>query len=466
MTARVAPQPARRLNVPVRARSGDAATTFLQAVQAVMGTRDPQKARQQLAAAKAAFDQLKQADGDMTEYQKQLDAATERTAALPILYGAPAVPRPQVSRNPDASTKAATHEQQSQAQAWMNGYGAGVAPAGLKGWLSKYFSFLAPAAAKTPAYDALPAAQKTQFLAIAKKADAAGQVALHDMLTSGKLSAGLLQELNGLATDRLDGGVDQTALLSEALVELKDPVTISQQSRGTCAATSVQILTALDAPEQYVRMLRGLASPQGTAKLPSGDVLKREPDWNVNNDGGRSLPSRLLQPAFMEFANGDLDYNNQDDMDLDPKTGERAPSGLTAEQALGLLNASKLSPNGFDVQGLVYDPNLPEATGKGLDASIESARDMLMVLQNGKAIDPKSQDELLAALKKQASPQNPVYATVIYTLYPEAGNVGFHAILVTGVKDGFVSYINPWGQEEKLSEKDFKGSVLSADVRK
>jgi hypothetical protein len=276
----------------------------------------------------------------------------------------------------------------------------------------------------------------------------------------------LLKELAGLAGDRVDGGIDATKLLSEALVELKDPVTISQQSRGTCAATSVQILTALESPEQYVKLLRGLASPDGSAKLPSGVVLKRESDWASDADGGRSITSRLMQPAFMEYANGDLDYLNEDDMDLDPTTHEKALSGLTAEQAMNLLEASRLSPTGFTVQGLVYDPSLSEATSRGLDATIQDAKDMLKVLQDGHAIDPKSQSDLLASLAKQATPQTPVYATVIYTLYPERGNVGFHAILVTGVKDGFVSYINPWGQEEKLAEKDFKASILSANVRK
>ena len=34
-------------------------------------------------------------------------------------------------------------------------------------------------------------------------------------------------------------------------------------------------------------------------------------------------------------------------------------------------------------------------------------------------------------------------------------------MLVTGVKDGKVSYINPWGQEESLSERDFQRSVVN-----
>lgn len=467
MTIRAA-QPitaARRVTVPAKARTSDPATAFGQAHQEVMGTRDPKKAQEQLAAMKLAFDQLRQAGGrDLSGYQAKLNEATQRAAALPILLGVPNIPRPATLRNPESSSKAATSEQAAQAKAWLNGYGASTVT-GFKAWLYKIFPSLNKAEA-TPAFDKLSAAQKTQFLTVAKRADAAGQVALHAMLVAGRLSPALLTQLNGLATDRLDASVEQGKLLSQAIVELNDPVTISQHSRGTCAATSVQILTALEAPEQYVKLLRGLAGPQGEAKLGNGDLVKRESDWNVNNDGGRSLSSRLLQPAFMEYANGELDYLNEDDMDLNPNTHEKVLSGLTAEQALTLLDASALAPSGHTVQGVVYGPELSDAAAEGLDATIEGAKDMLMVLQHGKAIDPASQDELMGALKRQATAKNPVYATVIYTLYPERGNVGFHAILVTGVKDGVVSYINPWGQEETLAEKDFRGSILSANVRK
>jgi hypothetical protein len=467
MTIRAA-QPvtaARRVTVSAKARTSDPASAFGAAHQAVMGTRDPKKAQEQLAAMKVAFDQLRQAGGrDLSGYQAKLNEATQRAAALPILLGVPNIPRPETLRNPESSSKGPTGEQAAQAKAWLNGYGASTVT-GFKAWLYKIFPSLNKAEA-TPAFDKLPAAQKTQFLTVARRADAAGQVALHDMLVAGRLSPALLAELNGLATDRLDASVEQGKLLSQAIVELNDPVTISQHSRGTCAATSVQILTALEAPEQYVKLLRGLAGPQGAAKLGNGDVIQRESDWNVANDGGRSLSSRLLQPAFMEYANGELDYLNEDDMDLNPKTHEKVLSGLTAEQALTLLDASALAPAGHTVQGVVYGPELSDAAAEGLDATIEGAKDMLMVLQHGKAIDPASQDELMGALKRQASAKNPVYATVIYTLYPERGNVGFHAILVTGVKDGVVSYINPWGQEETLAEKDFRGSILSANVRK
>ena len=80
---------------------------------------------------------------------------------------------------------------------------------------------------------------------------------------------------------------------------------------------TVQFTRMADGAKEEYALLRGLASPAGSAKLPSGVELKRESDWNSDADGGRSITSRLMQPAFMEYANGELDYLNEDDMDLD-----------------------------------------------------------------------------------------------------------------------------------------------------
>ncbi|MFP5504102.1 MAG: hypothetical protein ACLGIN_16575, partial [Candidatus Sericytochromatia bacterium] len=443
----------------------DAASRFDQAHQALVATRDPQGARQQLASLKAAFEAMRKEGGrDMAPYRAKLEAAERRVAALPLLYGVPLIPRPETTRNPDSSAERAGSDDAARARALMNGYGAEALPA-WKRWLYKLMPSLNESEA-TPAFDRLPAAQKAQFLAVAKAADGAGQLALNGLLVAGRLSPELLGALAGMASAPIDRSVPREALISQALVEVADPVTISQHGRGTCAATSVQILLAHESPAEYVRVLTQLASPAGEAKLPGGAVIRREPDWNAGNDGGRSTPSRLLQPAFMEFANGELDYLNEEDLDLDPATRRKASSGLTAEQAVQLLDGVGLADGGFETQGLLYAADLPDATATGLDETIESARDMLMVLQSGKVIDPKTQDRLMAALERQASPASPVYATVIYTLYPERGDVGFHAVLVTGVKDGQVNYINPWGQEERLSEGRFRTTVLSANLRK
>lgn len=445
--------------------SGTPGPAFETAYQALMESRDPKKAASLLAEMKTAFEALKKESGrDLAGFQAKLDAATKRTAALPVLYGLPNIPKPATVRNPESSSKGATSAQADQARAWMNGYGAAEAPA----W-RKFLAKLIPSMNKaepTPAFDRLSAGQKAQFLAVAKHADAAGQVALHNMLVSERLTPALLEALAGLAKAPVDRAIDSRKLVSQVAVELDDPVTISQHARGTCATTSVQILLALQTPAAYVKLVRELASPQGESKLSSGTVIRREPDWDASNDGGRSISGRLLQPALMEIGNGDLDYLNTDDQDLDPKTGEKAPSGLTAEQAAALLATAGLDPDGFETRGLLYASDLPEKTASGLDETIADARDMLMVLQNGKVIDPKTQDKLLADLKANATPKTPVYATVIYTLYPEQGRVGFHAILVTEVKDGFVTYINPWGQEEKLPEADFKTSIVSANLAK
>ena len=42
--------------------------------------------------------------------------------------------------------------------------------------------------------------------------------------------------------------------------------------------------------------------------------LKRTPDAPIEDDGtGRSLSVRLMSTAFMDFANGKDDYNNEKD---------------------------------------------------------------------------------------------------------------------------------------------------------
>lgn len=459
------PVAARPFGRDVLARGAASAPAFETAYHALMETRDPKKANALLAEMKTAFAALRQEGGqDLSGLSAKLDAATKRAAALPVLYGLPDIPKPATVRNPESSSKGATSAQAEQARAWMNGYGASSAPA-WRQLLGKLFPSLNPTE-RTPAFDRLPADQQAQFLAIAKHADAAGQVALHNLLVSERLNPALLAALAELAKAPVAKDVDSRKLLSQVAVEIDDPVTISQHGRGTCATTSVQILLAMQMPVDYVKLVRGLASPAGEAKLADGTVIKRESDWNADNDGGRSVSGRLMQPALMEVGNGALDYLNTDDMDRDQRSGEKAPSGLTAEQAAALLASTGLDPDGFETRGLLYAPDLPETTASGLDETIADARDMLMVLQDGKVIDPKTQDRLLAELKAQATPKTPVYATVIYTLYPEQGRVGFHAILVTGVKDGFVSYINPWGQEEKLPEAAFKTSIVSANVAK
>jgi hypothetical protein len=62
-------------------------------------------------------------------------------------------------------------------------------------------------------------------------------------------------------------------------------------------------------------------------------VIKRVPDWASKTDAWRSWPSRLLQPAFATFGNGELGYDNTHDRN------SLGQSGLTDPQVVVLTSA-------------------------------------------------------------------------------------------------------------------------------
>lgn len=436
------------------AAGADPVASFDAAYRRVMGTRDAAEGAQALKDLKAAYQGLAVVSPLHTERLKQAEA---RVSTLPYLTGPVAPAKPVVLRDPENSGHVSLRSQATLAKAYMLGYEGKTSR-----WpdlLTRVLPFLAKGE-PTPAFERLPADQKAQFLRVAKAAGAPGQVALHDMLVAGRLAPALLAELDGLGADAPTPGIDRSALLTQALIELHDPTTISQETYGTCAPTSLQIMIALEKPALYVRLLRGLASPSGEAKLPGG-TFRREPDWNSDTDGGRSLPGRLMQPAFMEFANGEqLDYQNSVDQDYDRTTQRVVSSGLGGPEAAALEVALGVREKPGDLRGLSYDPALPASIAEALDANMTTIEELAAFMQNGKGVDAKAQAQLMEALAA-AKPQAPIYATVIY---PLSNGPGFHAVLVTGVKDGHVSFINPWGREEQLSAETFSKVLLSANL--
>lgn len=445
-----------RPRIAVRARSGDDPMSTLLGI--VRNAVDVKKVEAEIGRMEAELAAAKRRkDPKVGAYEDMLREAKDRLVALKLLIGLPDVPRAATVRNPANSSERSTLSQAGRARALMAGY------QGLSGWraaVAKFFPSLFKQE-KTPAFEKLDAGAKKQFLAIAHEADAAGQLALRDLLVAGRLQAPLLAQLNQLATMNADPKIDRRLLVSQALVELKDPLTITQGSRGTCAATSIQMLVALTKPAMYIELLRGLASPGGHAKLPGGATITREADWDYQHDGGRSIPSRLFQPALMELGNGDLDYLNDQDADLNKVTRTTQVSGLEAAQADDLLSQLDADRPEYELLSPTYAPDLPEDTARALDNNISGPRDWLMLVQNPKVIDAKSQDLLLERLRAEASPSRPMYATIVYAPEARLDRTVFHAVLVTEVKAGKVHYINPWGQEEALDAEKFKRSVVN-----
>jgi hypothetical protein len=105
-------------------------------------------------------------------------------------------------------------------------------------------------------------------------------------------------------------------LLTDLIDVLADPNLISQESKGTCAQTTVERSIAERNPAQYVKIITDLIT-KGEYIAPNG---KRIP----LNEGGikkalsekdnRYLTTRIITPSFMEFYyDKDPDKNDYDD---------------------------------------------------------------------------------------------------------------------------------------------------------
>lgn len=285
-------------------------------------------------------------------------------------------------------------------------------------------------AAERRAYEALPSDQKKQYATVLEliQFHDPGRLALQTLLVSGQLTKerDLLPRLSALAEQPLASGLDRDDLVSHVLQEVADPAAISQAQKATCGATVGQIMLAKARPADYVRMVAGLASPEGKAPLANGKTLSREADWNAE-DGGRSLSSRLLQPAFMEYANGEnLDYNNTKDRNF--RGTSQKDAGLSIEEAEHLY------------EGLMGRPFKLENAAGAFSGDGDRA-------------------ELFSAIIRQAG-QGKLVPTGITWGDADAG----HQVLVDGIKGDSVTYLNPWGQKEAMGFKEFRDRLLFATL--
>jgi hypothetical protein len=285
---------------------------------------------------------------------------------------------------------------------------------------------------ETEALKKLSAAEQNQYKTVRAQlnADPVAQLALQTMLLEGKLPGAkelggdkkdtTLSNLNVLATQELAPGIDRAQLVADVTQELAVPEGISQGYKGTCAPTTLEIQLAQNNPAEYVRLITGLSSKEGTIVTVRGDTLKREDDWNHASGTDRTLSQQLLAPALMELANGTDNYDNSEDENQRNyrlfSIGDG--SGLSVEQVDRALES--LYGKDFTFSNVNSDKDRKGAMDL-LQAETKAGRSVTVALDWGK---------------------------------------GSHKVLVTGfeMRGGVehVRYINPWGQVEVLPRKEFE----------
>ena len=131
-----------------------------------------------------------------------------------------------------------------------------------------------------------------------------------DRLAGRDLRGGtMLSHLSTIATGTLAAGIDRGELLASTMAEVANPSLIEQKRQGTCAATTVSLQLVARSPAEYVRLLAGLSSRGGSTPLADGSPLRRVDASITDKATHRSISERLLQDAFMDFANGTIRYS-------------------------------------------------------------------------------------------------------------------------------------------------------------
>lgn len=237
----------------------------------------------------------------------------------------------------------------------------------------------------------------------------------------------VLSGLHTLLTQPLAAGVDRAALLTDTVQELAWPPSVAQGDRNTCAPTVVQIHLMLEHPAEHLRLLSGMASPEGKVKLHGGQELVREPGAEAQEAYKRSAPQRLMSPAMMEFANGTEQYDPERDIHLDVN-GSETWGGLSPAQVDHLLEG--IHGGEFAFADMVY----------GND----------------------SRDAAWALVEEELQSGNTVMAGIKW-------RNGGHKVLVTGLETAegldWVRIVNPWGQEERLPREGFIAAMRNINYR-
>jgi hypothetical protein len=284
---------------------------------------------------------------------------------------------------------------------------------------------------ETEALKKLSNKEKKQYAEIRKQleADPVAQLALQTLLLEGKLPGPkemggdrkdtTLSNLNRLATQELGEGIDRAKLLADVTQEILIPECLAQKNKGTCTMSALQIQLLQKNPAEYVRLITGLSSKNGTIVTVGGDTLKREAD-SLTTGSSRTLSQQLMAPALMEMANGKDDYNNTED-----QSGAAAPKegyyGLNADQVDVALQS-------------IY----------GRDFAVENA---------GSAKEKQAARELVETALTNG------HSVLVGMQWGEGG----HKVLVIGSEKhngvDCIRYVNPWGRVELMPVTEFEKRI-------
>jgi hypothetical protein len=264
------------------------------------------------------------------------------------------------------------------------------------------------------------------------------------MLLDGRLQAkdlkgqgDALTYLSKMATQDLPQGMDRQELITSILEEADDPTKISQEGKGTCAATTCIVVLTRKNPAEYMRLVQELSSPAGATTTVKGTKLARKADWADSSDYGRTPSQRMLEPALMEVGNFFLKYDNTQDAHV----LENASVWQKVKDGFHNLVANFKIAGGLEGFG----------TNKVLEAITgDNYTTIYGVTRLNRPFAWHRIEERVAQGH-----------SVPCGLNWEGGG---HEILLDKIEGGYCYFNNPWGETDRMSVEEFRRNLTNANL--
>lgn len=291
----------------------------------------------------------------------------------------------------------------------------------------------------------------------------AGQALLKQLAKDGKLDM-VDPGWNNLR-DNLDGFLKaggDVATAEAILQQIARPeAAIVQANDHTCVAATMQLAIARDNPAQYFQLAADLAT-KGAATLPGGQIIRLS-ERNQAHIAGQGLAGEqrldaIVQAALMDFAS-DGGYDMASDLVTTKEDwGSSILDGLKPAQARKLNDALLQLP--------IMDP-------------ADLAQQLLKAVIGDIAVSAATADALLACLAQAKAKDHGGVMVVVSAgsvplelppglrgmLGPDERRVPkFHMVLVKGVEDGVVTYLDPAGATKQEPLADFVARICTDEA--
>jgi hypothetical protein len=129
---------------------------------------------------------------------------------------------------------------------------------------------------------------------------------------------------------------ESTFLMRSLIRDIGAPGMIGQGGKGTCAAASLQALTANMHPQKYLDMTLALAEGK-TFRLPDGKQLKPNDNWRLPGED-RQMSEAIVQNALMDLMLGAGKYKSH----LDTGADQASPRVSQQSSAIDRLYGNQL----------------------------------------------------------------------------------------------------------------------------